>query len=207
MKPPELQIILLAAGLSSRMGQENKLLLPYHGTPIVRHVAKTIISANIGQLNIVTGFQANEVAEALKGLRFNLIHNPDYNNGQMSTVKTAYQNLPNPHADIMVALGDMPQLTKQDYQAMVQNFAAQGRQKIIIPYFGEDRGNPIITPAKFNAEIREGSMNAGCRSLTSKRSNDVVKIPVTSASYIADIDTPSDYSDVITDQMIFPICC
>ena len=35
---PDASVILLAAGLSRRMGAENKLLLPVNGRPMVRHV-------------------------------------------------------------------------------------------------------------------------------------------------------------------------
>lgn len=203
----DLQIIVLAAGLSRRMGQENKLLLPYYGKPIVRHVVETIIQAKIGKLNVVTGFDAGKVEHALAGLDVTLIHNPDFAHGQMSTVKAAYQNIAKPNDDMMIALADMPQISSLEYQQLVAAFRQQQKQKIIIPYFGDQRGNPIIMPAKFNAEIVNGSMNAGCRQLTTKKSADVYKFPVTSAAYIADIDTPEEYADVAANQYTFPICC
>ncbi|MBL1421900.1 MAG: nucleotidyltransferase family protein [Alphaproteobacteria bacterium] len=202
-----LQIILLAAGLSRRMGQENKLLLPYFGKPIVRHVVETIIQAKIGKLNIVTGFAADKVEEALAGLDVAFIHNSDFEQGQMGTVKVAYQNIGKPNDDVMIALADMPQITSLEYQQLVGAFEQQQKQKIIIPYFGDKRGNPIIMPAKFNAEIGNGSMNAGCRQLTKKRPADVCKFSVSSAAYIADIDTPEEYANVAANQYTFPICC
>lgn len=203
----ELQIILLAAGLSRRMGRENKLLLPYHGKAIVRYVVETIIQAKIGKLNVVTGFEADKVKQALVGLDVTFIHNPDFALGQMSSVKAAYQNISEPNDDIMIALADMPQITAAEYQELVAAFQQEQKQKIIIPYFGDQRGNPIIMPAKFNAEIGNGSMNAGCRQLTTKKPADVYKFSVTSAAYVADIDTPEEYADVAVNQYTFPICC
>ena len=203
----QLQVIILAAGLSSRMGRENKLLLPYHGKPIIRHVVETLIRAHIGKVNVVTGFEAEKVEQALAGLQVNLLHNADFAQGQMSTVKHAYQEISALNDDVMIALGDMPQISSGEYQQIARAFQKHKKQKIIIPYFDEQRGNPIIMPAKFSAEIADGSMNAGCRRLTTKKSADVVKFAVSSVAYIADIDTPDDYANVATEPYIFPICC
>lgn len=203
----QLQIIILAAGLSTRMGRENKLLLPYQGKPIIRHVAETLIHAQIGKVNVVTGFEAEKVEDALTGLDVNWLHNADFEQGQMSTVRCAYQAISKSNEDVMIALGDMPKITRGEYQQIAKAFQKHHKQKIIIPYFGQQRGNPIIMPAKFNAEISDGSMNAGCRRLTEKNPADVVRFLVNSVAYIADIDTPDDYADVATEQYTFPICC
>ena len=40
---PQFEVILLAAGLSTRMGARNKMLLPVRGQPLIRHVAGRLI--------------------------------------------------------------------------------------------------------------------------------------------------------------------
>ena len=62
----EATAILLAAGLSRRMGAKNKLLLPIGGTPMVRHVALTYLASIDGPLTVVPGFKADRIATALQ---------------------------------------------------------------------------------------------------------------------------------------------
>ena len=64
----KLDVVLLAAGLSTRMGARNKMLLPFGGKPLIRHVAERLIEADIGRVHAVTGFDGERVAEALQGL-------------------------------------------------------------------------------------------------------------------------------------------
>lgn len=46
----DIDVVLLAAGLSKRMGDENKLLLPFDGVPLVRHTARTILASGCRHL-------------------------------------------------------------------------------------------------------------------------------------------------------------
>ena len=80
--------ILLAAGLSRRMGAQNKLLLPVHGVPLVRYVVDTDTSAIDGPVLVVLGHQAEHVAAALAGSSAERVFNPHYADGQLTSVST-----------------------------------------------------------------------------------------------------------------------
>ena len=58
--------VVLAAGLSERMGR-NKLLMEVAGRPMIRHVVETVRSA-VRDVIVVTGYQKDRVAEALARL-------------------------------------------------------------------------------------------------------------------------------------------
>ena len=53
----KIEVILLAACTSSRMGKQNKLLLPYNGMPMVRHIATKILDANPERVIVVGGHE------------------------------------------------------------------------------------------------------------------------------------------------------
>src|SRR5262245_21411766 len=59
--------IVLAAGRSSRMGPQNKLLADIAGKPMVRRVAETALASKARPVLVVTGHQAAEVVAALRG--------------------------------------------------------------------------------------------------------------------------------------------
>jgi molybdenum cofactor cytidylyltransferase len=79
--------IVLAAGLSRRMGCF-KLTLPWGGRTVIGQVVATLEAAGVGEIIVVTGHRADEVAAALGGTTAHLVHNPDYAAGEMlSSIK------------------------------------------------------------------------------------------------------------------------
>jgi molybdenum cofactor cytidylyltransferase len=78
--------IILAAGLSRRMGARNKLLLPINGKPMVRYVVETYLAVADAQICVVTGFEADKIEAALAGLPVQFAHNSDYKAGQPFSV-------------------------------------------------------------------------------------------------------------------------
>ena len=59
--------IVLAAGRSTRMGAQNKLLADLGGKPMVRRVVETALASRARPVLVVTGHMAAEVAAALEG--------------------------------------------------------------------------------------------------------------------------------------------
>ncbi len=204
---PNIEIILLAAGLSSRMGNRNKLLMPFRGQPLVRYVAQQLIKSKAGPITVITGHDANLIEQALDDLSLNFKFNPNYSSGQMSSVQCGVQNLKKDTQGIMIALADMPDLTSRDYQGITKGFYNKNCDKIVVPYFSGKRGNPIIIPKRLTDEIINGSLQAGCRRLIESRPQDVHKLDVTSASHTTDIDTPNDYSYWLKQFVVLPACC
>src|SRR5262249_31260669 len=80
---PVVAAVVLAAGRSSRMG-ENKLLVSWRGAPIVARVVDEVLASRARQVVVVVGHQADEVRAALAGRRVTFVDNPGYAAG-MST--------------------------------------------------------------------------------------------------------------------------
>ena len=78
--------VMLAAGLSSRMQGQHKLLLPVGGQPAVRRTVSALAAAGPGEIVVVTGFKGRAVMEALDGLPVTFQYNPRYEEGQMTSV-------------------------------------------------------------------------------------------------------------------------
>ena len=49
--------ILLAAGQSKRMNDENKLAKEIQGIPLIKHSIKNILSSTVDELIVVLGYQ------------------------------------------------------------------------------------------------------------------------------------------------------
>ena len=133
--------IILAAGLSSRMGA-NKVLLPWRdGQPLARHVALKYTAA-ISQIIVVTGRDAAKVRAALTELPVTCVHNPDYATGEMlSSVKAGLRALPNDLAAAFIQPADMPGVPA----AVIGQLLAEHEEGWnVAPMREGQRGHPVL---------------------------------------------------------------
>ncbi|MEH6527691.1 MAG: nucleotidyltransferase family protein [Sneathiella sp.] len=204
----KLDVLLLAAGQSRRMGAENKLLMPFKATTLIRHVAEQLVAANVGEIMVVTGFDAEQISNEISDLPVKFCHNNDFEVGQMSSVRAGSRVISGRGGGMMVALSDMPFLTAEDYRRLHRRFSVQPEPKILIPDYAGERGNPIIIPRQFIADIAAGAMNAGCKKLVREHPEKTEIFSVDSSAYISDIDTPGDY-EVTLKSVLAPgaPCC
>lgn len=185
--------IILAAGLSRRMGERNKLLLPIGGVPMIRHVVETYLAAIDGEVCVVTGFEAAQIAVALLGLPIRLVHNEEYEMGQPFSVRAGL--LEDPKAKhLLIGLGDQPQLERDDLRALIKAHLAADIAKISIPHKGETRGNPIIVPADMRTRLLADKTNPGCGKFTRTNPELAQRILVSKPGFFTDIDTPAAFA-------------
>ncbi len=185
--------ILLAAGLSRRMGVQNKLLLPVDGKPMVRHLAETYLSVLTTPLTVVVGYEADKIRAGLVGLSVVFAHNENFAQGQPGSVATGLGLAPN--ADLLlIGLADQPGLTAEDLADLIRWHRANDPRKITVPKHGGTRGNPIIVPRVLRPRLTENPNRPGCMRLTRDRPDLVQFAPRAAAGFYADVDTPADYA-------------
>ena len=194
----EVSAILLAAGVSRRMGPMNKLLLPVGGKPMVRHVAETYLAALDGPLTVVTGHEADRIAAALQGLDLKLALNRDYLNGQPTSVAAGLAAAPETDL-LLIGLADQPVLTATDITALIRFHRGANPQQITVPTDGTRRGNPIIVPRNLRARLTENPDRPGCMRFTRDHPEHVQHAPMTATGFYHDIDTPEDAGALATD--------
>ena len=112
--------VVLAAGVSSRMGQ-HKLLLPLAGEPLVRRVTSAVLEAGFDDVLVVVGYEHDRVVSALGGLPVRHVVNFDYASGMGSSFRTAVAALTDSDA-AMFALADQPLLAAADYRRVLDAY-------------------------------------------------------------------------------------
>jgi molybdenum cofactor cytidylyltransferase len=195
-KPPPLaealSAVVLAAGLSQRMGGPNKLLLDVSGAPLVRRVLTTLLAHPFAELIVVTGHEADAVEEALGGLDVRFVRNPRFAEGQMSSVRAGLAALEAKAAGVMVALGDQPWLTSDDVASITAGFLRTPGCRVLVPTFEGQRGNPIVLSRASLDDILQRGGNFGCRQFITKNQDLVTTLPMPNDHVTRDIDTPED---------------
>ena len=198
-------VILLAAGSSRRMGEKNKLLLPYRGQPMICHQVEQIISAGMReQLIVVLGHQAAVVKSAVpEGIT--TIFNPYHAQGMTSSIQAGIQAVPSNASGYMICLSDMPRLITKDYQKISQFFLAQYQNDpavIIQPVFyqlSEDSsvakkktGHPVVFSKFYKNELLAHKAPEGCRNIIRTYREQVKQVEMESA-ILWDVDTAEDW--------------
>ncbi len=183
--------IVLAAGASTRMGQL-KQLLPVAGQPMVRRVTAAVCAANLEQVVVVLGAQADAVAQALHGLPVELVVNHAWQEGMSSSVRAGIGAL-HPEIDAaLLVLADQPHLTAELLRALVDRYQVSGAL-VVAPYYGGRRGNPVLFDRALFAELEAVAGDRGGRSVIAHYRADLAQVEVDDPAVVSDIDTPEDY--------------
>jgi molybdenum cofactor cytidylyltransferase len=192
---PQVSAVVLAAGLSSRMGGQHKLLLDVGGQPMLRRVVSSVLAARPAEVVVVTGYRAAEIKAALDGLAVRFVDNPAYAEGQGGSVVTGVRALTAVCDAVMIGLGDQPLLTPAALARLIAAYATapEGRS-ILVPTSGGQRGNPVLLAARHIPAIQAGAMKLGCRRLIETYPDQVALIEMADDAFIRDCDTPEDYA-------------
>jgi len=86
MLPERVAGVVLAAGLSSRMGV-NKMLLELGGRTLVRRSVTTAFSAGLDPVLVVLGHESDRVRAELSGLPYTAVLNSDYARGMNTSLR------------------------------------------------------------------------------------------------------------------------
>ena len=181
--------IILAAGASTRMEQPKPLLL-WRGEPFIRHIARTALGAGLSPVVIVTGAAAPQVRAAVADLPVLLIHNPDWEAGQSTSVRCGLRALPDAIGSAVFLLADQPQIPIELIQALKDQHA-QALSPIVAPLIDERRGNPVLFDRETFADLQSLTGDVGGRAVFAKYPSATVPWP--DANLLLDVDTPEDY--------------
>jgi len=186
---PQVPVVLLAAGRSSRMGGQNKLLASFDGKPLIRRAAENALASKASGIIVVTGHQRERVEQALEGLDVTFADNPDFATGLSSSLKAGIAKVPQDAAGAMIVLGDMPGISDMDLNRLIRAFAkGEGRSVVRATHEGR-RGNPVVLPRSLFAAVAHLEGDTGARHLVEAEGLDVIDVEIGEAAAV-DVDTP-----------------
>ena len=188
---------ILAAGGSSRMGDENKLLLPFNGDLVINRICHTVLNSGLKPVIVVTGFQHRAVEKALPGMIDQIAYNPNWKQGMAGSIYTGMSLLPDTVDGNMIVLGDMPLLTTHTLNRLIEQFCVHEGKQIIYPVYSGQQANPVIFPKKYFNEILSSTGDKGCKKVLIQYPDDAVEVLVDSDEVILDCDTKDDYFRMI----------
>lgn len=185
-------VVILAAGLSQRMGGESKPLLSWGKRTVIEAIIQTLTPFRFADVVVVTGHQASQVEAVVGHLPARAVYNGRYATGEiLSSLKVGLKALKSDIDACLVVMGDQPQL-KTRLVRQIMTAYSQGVSSIIAPFYGEQRGHPILIQRHYWQEILDLPAKSAPREVIER--HPVFPIPVEDDSILRDIDTPESYA-------------
>lgn len=185
--------VVLAAGLSSRMG-ELKMLLPWRDNrTIIEHIVEQLIKSRLDPIIVVTGHQAHAVKAVLEKWDVQLVHNKAYQSGEMlSSLKAGLRAMPEHTTAALMVLGDQPAIQPKIVNKVLLAYA-ENQHDLVIPSYEMRRGHPVLLGRRYWADALALPGNATPRNLFSMHEDRIHYVNVDTDSILRDVDTPQDY--------------
>jgi len=182
--------IILAAGESTRFGSP-KQLLTWKGKPFVRQVAETALQAGLWPVVVVTGYRAADIESALNGLPVTIAYNPDYQQGQGTSIRAGVASLSSKIGAAIFLLADQPQIPVEVIRALVESHG-RNMQAILAPLVLEERrANPVLFDRDTFHDLLQLKGDVGGRAIFDKHR--VEYLPWHDDILLLDVDKPEDY--------------
>ena len=195
---PSISGILLAAGLSSRMG-EPKQLLRFEESTIVETVVDNMLGAKFDEVIVVVGHRAAEVQEQLRTRPVRIVFNANYREGMLTSAQAGIKALEQSEAFALM-LVDQPFITTALINQVVDAYV-QTDKGIALPSYNYKRGHPVIFDQQYAGEILGlDTESGGVRTLFKKYDNDIHYVPVDTDRVLRDIDYREDYKRALEEN-------
>lgn len=184
--------VVLAAGMSSRMGRP-KMVLPWGHSTVIAQVVSVLQAAGLDRIVVVTGGAEKEVAAALESLPVQLVWNPDYADGEMiRSLQVGLRALPAEIEAALMVLGDQPQIEVKVVKDLVAAYQERPAA-LILPSHGKRRGHPWVIARSLWGQVLALQPPASLRDFIRQQTDSIQYLVVDTASVLQDMDTPEDY--------------
>jgi molybdenum cofactor cytidylyltransferase len=186
--------ILLAAGLSSRMGS-NKLLFEVEGETLLRRSARRALAGGLDPVLVVLGHEAERNGRELAGLPCRAVLHPGYEQGITTSVQAGVAALPIGTLAAMVLLADMPHVTPEMISALIARYRSSAAPLVISDYEGVNAPPMLYDRALFDELLAMTAVRCGKQVV--KRHRDEAEVLSWPAAALADLDVPEDYERLL----------
>ncbi|MCF8211923.1 MAG: nucleotidyltransferase family protein, partial [Rhodoferax sp.] len=176
--------VLLAAGSGSRMGHRPKSLLERDGMALIRRQILALSGAGVDDLVVVLGHYAQRIVLALQELPGTVVHNPDPDAGQVSSLRLGLRAQSPTIDTVLVALADQPLIDTQDIIDLIGAYQMRPNGMLVLqPDVGGVPGNPVLFSAEVRAQILAGATHMGCKQWQAAHPQAVYRWPTPNTRY------------------------
>lgn len=199
---PNVAMIILAAGASTRMGVP-KQLLPYQGRSLLYHAVESAIASVCKPVVVVLGANVQQIRSEIRQPCVQVVENPQWNLGMSTSIRSGILSLSTSCESVdaaVIAVCDQPFLSAEIINLLVGAYHSTGKP-IIASQYAEALGVPALFNHIFFSELAALKETVGAKHLINKHLNEVFCVPFPLGA--VDIDTPKDYEQLQATDTVF----
>ena len=195
--------LILAAGMSSRMG-DFKPMLQIGSISVAQRVLATFSQAGIRRIVMVTGCNATALERHLAGNGIIFLRNEHYQTTQMfDSVKIGLSYLLGKCDKVLITPVDVPLFTAKTVKTILDTQAP-----LVVPMCNGQRGHPILLDNSLIPAILADCGETGLQGAVSRCGAPLAAVEVDDFGTILDADTPEDFSKLLeyhNSQLVRPV--
>lgn len=185
--------VIIAAGLSSRMG-EFKPMLPLGDTTVIRKIIETFQSAGVQKIVVVTGYRASELRAHIADMGVVCVKNERYDRSQMfDSAKLGFSTLQGLCKKVFFMPVDIPLFGTDTLKKLMECGS-----DLVCPTCQNKKGHPILIADYLLKEIIPYRGDYGLHGAFNQCSRKMEYLPVDDWGILYDMDTQKDYTIVKT---------
>lgn len=182
--------VILAAGMSTRMGQP-KQLLPFGDSTVLETVVDAALCSRLQRVIVVLGAYAEDILAAADLSDVEIVVNPEPERGNLSSLRAAAAVTGG--APVVLLMGDMPGLDPATIDAHLESAAAAPTWLATTTY-RDGVGHPFLLSSEIMNRLDQME---GSKPLWRLTENERATSIVVSSDMPTDIDTPDDYGEAL----------
>jgi molybdenum cofactor cytidylyltransferase len=184
-----LAAIILSAGASSRMGKP-KALIPYRESTFLEHLMGASRHPRVGVTRVVLGAGADEIRARAKLDPSLVVVNPDWKQGQLSSICAGIRSLAGIETDgMLLCLVDHPLISASVISNLIDKFY-ENAKLIVLPTYNTRRGHPLIFSSALYGELLSAPPEKGARAVVWAHAADTLEVPTDEEGVVLNINDP-----------------
>ena len=200
---PETAALIVAAGMSSRMG-DFKPMLTIGEMSIAERVITTFQQAGVGRIVVVTGYQAELLERHLASREVVFLRNERYQETQMfDSACIGLRYLRGKCGRVLFTPVDIPLFTAATVRALLESDAP-----LACPVCDGKPGHPTMLSADLIDGILSDAGENGLQGALGRCGVPMTQVPVSDPGVLHDADTPADYQNLLryhNEQLVRPV--
>ena len=183
--------VILAAGMSSRMGEAKQLLRLGNNT-LLGQVLENVRSSAVKDIVLVLGHEAERIKERISTENLSVVINESYRQGMGTSLRAGLAALPPDVDAALIVLADQPFVLPKTLDLLMHGYTRSSAQ-IVIPTYKGFRGNPVLLGRSVFSEVMALTGDIGCRAIFGKHLEGIAKVPVEDIGILLDMDSKDDF--------------
>ena len=173
-----------------------KLLLPYKGKSIIRHVIDASMKSSLSGIVVVINPEIAELQkEASKMPVDQLVLNKEAEKGMSASLKAGLMNLSPATDAVTVLLGDQPLISADDINEVIRCYVNK-EAPIVQARYRSKRGHPVLFDRSMFPHLFKITGDEGARTVLNTFAEKICFAGM-DKPYPKDIDTPEDYEQLL----------